>query len=254
MENIVDFTGKVVIVTGARSGIGQATAVTFARQGAKVVMAGRHACDETAAQIAEFGGECMFVECDVSKEEDVKNLVAKTIEAYGKLDIAVNNAGYKSPTDNLTEQTTQDFDNVMAIDVRGVFLCMKYEIPELLKQGEGSSIINIASVVATVADPGMAPYVAAKHAVHGLTQAAGIEYAEQGLRINCIGPADVATEMTIPWLENPEIKEMVKGFNAQHRIADPQEIADVCLFLASPRANKFISGALIAADGGQTAH
>ena len=133
---------------------------------------------------------------------------------------------------------------------------MKYEIPEMLPladQGLLPSIVNIDSVVATVADPGMSPYVAAKHAVLGFTQGACMDYAERGIHINSIGPAFVATEMTIPWLENPEFKEMVRNFNAQKYIAEPQDIADVALFLCS-RGVKFINGTHIAADGGQTAH
>lgn len=252
MENLLDYTGKVVLVTGARSGIGKATAIAFAKQGAKVVVAGRRPCDETQAAIAEFGGESTFVAVDVAKEEDVKNLIEKTIETYGKLDVAVNNAGTLPPTIDLVDQTTEDYDRVFDVDARGVFLSMKYEIPEMLKNG-GGAIINIASVAGLVADPGMAPYVGAKHAVSGLTKAAGIEYASKGIRINGIAPGFVASEMTQGWMDDPEMKALVSSYNWQNRIADPSEIANVALFLGSDLAS-FMGAAVVPVDAGQTAH
>ena len=252
MEQLLDYTGKVVLVTGARSGIGKATAIAFAKRGAKVVVAGRRPCDETEAAINEAGGESTFVKCDVSNEEEVKNLIAKTVEIYGKLDVAVNNAGTLPPTIDLVDQTAEDYNKVFDVDARGVFFCMKYEIPELLKQG-GGAIANIASVAGLVADPGMAPYVGAKHAVSGLTKAAGIEYASKGIRINAIAPGFVASEMTQGWMDDPEMKALVAGYNFQNRIADPSEIANVALFLGSDLAS-FMGGAVVAVDAGQTAH
>lgn len=252
MAELLDYTGKIVLVTGARSGIGQATAISFAAQGAKVVLSGRHPCVETEAAIAEAGGESKFIKCDVSIEEEVKNLVAETVEVFGGLDVAVNNAGYNSPTADLTEQRTEDYDKVFNVDAKGVFLCMKHEIPEMLKKGDGA-IINIASVAGLVADPGMVPYVGAKHAVVGMTKAAGIEYAERGIRINGIAPAFVASEMTAPWIADPKMKALVASYNFQNRIADPVEIANICLVLGSKLCS-FVSGAIWPVDGGQTAH
>lgn len=251
-EELLNYEGKVVLVTGARSGIGKATAVAFAKQGAKVVCSGRRPCVETEAAIAEFGGESTFIAVDVADEESMKNLVAKTIEKYGRLDVAVNNAGSLPPTKDLHEQTVEDFDHTMAVDVRGVFLGMKYQIPPMLEQG-GGAIINIASVAGLVADPGMSPYVAAKHAVSGLTRAAGIEYASKGIRINGICPGFVASEMTQGWMDDPEMAALVSSYNWQNRIADPAEIANVCLFLGSPLAS-FMGAAMVAVDAGQTAH
>lgn len=251
-ENLLDYTGKVVLVTGARSGIGQATALAFARQGAKVVLAGRRPCDETEAAIKAEGGECTFVKADVSVEEDVKNLVEQTVKIYGKLDVAVNNAGILPPTKDLVEQSVEDFDKVMAVDARGVFVGMKYEIPAIMDAG-GGAIVNLASVAGVIADPGMSPYVAAKHAVVGMTRAAGIEYAARGVRINCIAPGFVASEMTQGWMDDPEMKATVAGYNWQNRIADPSEIANVALFLGSDLAS-FMGGAVVSVDAGQSAH
>jgi NAD(P)-dependent dehydrogenase (short-subunit alcohol dehydrogenase family) len=252
MKQLLSFENKVVIVTGARSGIGKAIALAFGEQGAKVVCAGRRACDDTVAAIKAAGGEAITVPTDVASEEGVKNLIAQTVAAYGRLDVLVNNAGSLPPTKPLTEQTVEDFDHTMNVDVKGIFLGMKYAIPEMKKVGEGA-IINIASVAGLVADPCMAPYVAAKHAVVGITKAAGIEYADQNIRINGIAPGFVATEMTQNWMDDPEMKALVTSYNFQHRIADPSEIAGVALFLASPMA-KFMSGTIVTVDAGQTSH
>lgn len=247
-----DFTGQVALVTGGRSGIGRATAVAFARNGAKVVIAGRTAAEETLLEIKELGGEATFVRTDVSSPEDVEAMVATTVETYGRLDVAFNNAGLLPVTAPLAEQTVEDFDRIIAADLRGVFLCMKYQIPAMLEVG-GGSIINNGSVVSLVADPGMAPYAAAKHGVAGLSKGAALEYAKQNIRINTIAPAFVATEMTSGWLADPEMTELVKSFNAQGRIATPDEIAGLVLLLASPLGS-FMTGGVYPIDGGQTAH
>lgn len=252
MGNLLDYTGKVVLVTGARSGIGKATAVAFAEQGAKVVLSGRRPCDETAAEIAKIGGESTFIKCDVSSDEEVKNLIDQTMQTYGRLDVAVNNAGSLPPTRDLIDQSVEEYDKTMDIDARGVFLGLKYQIPAIMSSG-GGAIVNVASVAGLVADPGMAPYVAAKHAVSGLTRAAGIEYADKGVRINGIAPGFVESEMTQGWMDDPELKALIAGYNFQKRIAKPSEIANVCLFLGSEMAS-FMGGAMVAVDAGQTAH
>jgi NAD(P)-dependent dehydrogenase (short-subunit alcohol dehydrogenase family) len=247
-----DFTGKTVLVTGGRSGMGQAVSVAFARNGAKVAIMGRRPADETLARIKAVGGEGIFVRGDVSSPEDVQAVVRTTVETFGRLDIAFNNAGVVPATAPLVDQGVEEFDRVVGADLRGVFLCMKYEIPEMLKVG-GGAIVNNGSVVSLVADPGMAPYVAAKHGVAGLTKAAALEYAQQGIRINAIGPAFVATEMTQFWLDDPVMAETVKSFNAQGRVAVPEEITGLVMLLASPMAS-FITGGVYPIDGGQTAH
>lgn len=251
-QQLLDFTGQVVLITGGRSGIGQATAVAFARQGAKVVIAGRSNADETLARIRDAGGEAIFVQGDVSVAADVERIVNTTVRKYGRLDVAFNNAGLLPVTANLVEQTEEDFDKIIDVDLKGVFLCMKYEIPVMLKQG-GGAIINCGSVVSIVADPGMAPYVAAKHGVAGLTKAAALEYAKDNIRINAIAPGFTETEMTAGWMADPAMCELVKSYNAANRIASPEEIAGIVLFLASPLAS-FITGAIYPVDAGQTAH
>lgn len=251
-QQLLDFTGQVVLITGGRSGIGQATAVAFAQQGAKVVIAGRSHADETLAKIKDVGGEGSFIKADVSVAADVRNVVDTIVSQYGRLDVAFNNSGLLPVTTDLVNQTEEDFDQIIAVDLKGVFLCMKYEIAQMLKQG-GGAIINCGSVVSVAADPGMAPYVAAKHGVAGLTRAAGIEYIKDNIRINLLAPGFTATEMTAGWLADPEFCEMVKGFNFAHRWAEPGEISGLVLFLASPMAS-FIAGAVFLVDAGQTAH
>jgi len=251
-KQLLDFTGQVVLITGGRSGIGQATAVAFAEQGAKVVIAGRSNADETLARIKDAGGEAIFVKGDVSVAADVQHIVNTTVSKYGRLDVAFNNSGLLPVTANLVEQTEEDYDNIMNVDLKGLFLCMKYEIPEMLKLG-GGAIINCGSVVSIVADPGMSPYVAAKHGAAGLTKAAAIEYAKDNIRINLIAPGFTATEMTAGWMADPVFCELVKSFNAANRIATPKEMAGLVLFLASPMAS-FMSGAICPVDAGQTAH
>jgi len=189
---------------------------------------------------------------DVGVVEDVQHLVKTTVDTYGRLDIAFNNAGLLPVTAPLAEQSVEDFDAIIATDLRGAFLCMKYEIPEMLKVG-GGSIINTGSVVSLVADPGMSPYTAAKHGVAGLSKGAALEYAKQNIRVNVIAPAFTETEMTARWLADAEFAEMVKSFNAQGRYAAANEIEGFVMLLASDWGS-FMTGGVYPMDGGQTAH
>lgn len=248
------FEDRVVMITGGTTGIGQAVAIAFAKEGAKVVVSGRRAetGNKVVEEIKNIGGEAVFCRADVSKTEDIKNLVNFTLDKYGKLDHAFNNAGVLPITKKFTEMTEEDYDFVMDVDLKGVFLSMKYELEYMEKVGKGT-IVNTTSVAGVIADPGMAPYVAAKHGVVGLTKAAGIEYIEKGIRINALAPGLVETPMTKVWLDDPDFRAVVHGQTPIHRHARPEEMAGMVLFLSSDEAT-FCAGQVYIVDGGQTAH
>lgn len=250
-------SGKVVLITGATSGIGKAAAVAFAQNGALVVLAGRRDFEGEAVvnEISSNGGEAIFVKTDVSDEEQVKHLVEKTVVTFGRLDVAFNNAGIEGNFNILTaDQTVEHYQRVFDINVKGVLLSMKYEIPALLAAG-GGAIINMASVAATVGASGAAIYAASKHAVLGLTRTTALEYAQQGIRVNAISPGAVETEILqrnvgLPE-ENSQARQIFTNLHPMKRIASPEEIASAVVFLASDDAS-FITGANLAADGGWT--
>lgn len=251
-EQLLDFTGKVVLITGARSGIGQATAVAFAKQGARVVIAGRSNADKTMEMIKAVKGEAIFVRTDVSRSAEVQALIEATLKKFDRIDVAFNNSGLLPVSATVADMPEDEFDKIISVDLKGVFLCMKYEIQQMLKQG-GGAIVNCSSVAGLIADPNMCAYVAAKHGVAGLTKAAGIEYATQNIRVNAICPGLTDTEMTSGWLSDPKMRDIVKSFNAMGRAASSEEIAGLVLFLASPLAS-FMTGGVYAIDAGQTAH
>ena len=248
------FDDRVVMITGGTTGIGEETAIAFAKEGAKVVVSGRR--EEPGSKVVEkiksIGGEAVFCRADVSKDDDVKNLVNFTVKKYGKLDHAFNNAGVLPITKKFSDMTEEDYDFVIDVDLKGVFLSMKYELEYMEKVGKGT-IVNTTSVAGIIADPGMAPYVAAKHGVVGLTKAAGIEYISQGIRVNAIAPGLVETPMTKGWLDDPEFKAMVEEQTPIHRPAKPEEMVGMVLFLSSDEAT-FCAGQVYLVDGGQTAH
>lgn len=248
-----EFDSRTVLITGAAAGIGRATALAFASAGASVVIGDVDTrAEETAREIIANGGKAVFQKTDVSDSAQVQALVARAISEFGSLDIAFNNAGLLPPTAPLAEQTEEDWAKTMGVDVTGVFLCLKYELAHMAKVGRGT-IINTASVAGLRADPGMAPYVAAKHAVVGLTKAAAIDYALTGIRINAIAPGLVLTPMTERWLNDPEMRERVLADSPIRRAAAPEEIASLVLFLASDMAG-VITGAVYPIDGARTAH
>lgn len=252
-RNLLNYTGKVVLITGAASGIGRATALAFAEQGARLVIGdvGEGARD-TVEQIKAMGSEAIFVHADVSDSASVQALVNAAVETYGRIDAAFNNAGILPPTADFADMKEEDFDRIISVDLKGVFLCIKYEIQAMLKTG-GGAIVNTASVAGVIADPGMAPYAAAKHGVVGLTKAAALDYARRGIRVNAIAPGLIRTPMTERWLADPQISQALMANSPMGRAAEPEEMAGVVLFLCSPAAS-FVNGAVWLADGGMTAH
>ena len=252
-EQLLDFTGKVVLVTGGATGIGRATSLAFARQGATVVIGdvGDRAA-ETVQLIEEAGGTGLFVRTDVTVAEDVERLVRTAVDTYGGLHVAFNNAGILPPTGPLLDQSEADWDKTIAVDLKGVFLALKAEIAHMATAG-GGAIVNTASIAGVIADPGMAPYVAAKHGVVGLTKAAALDYATSGIRVNALAPGLVATGMTKGWLDDPEMRKVVVAGSQLGRPAEPEEIAGMVLYLASDLAS-FATGGVYVVDGGQTAH
>jgi NAD(P)-dependent dehydrogenase (short-subunit alcohol dehydrogenase family) len=249
----IDFEGRTVLITGAATGIGRATALAFAAARASVVIGDVDPRAEgTASEITAAGGKAVFQKTDVSDSTQVQALVARAVSEFGALDVAFNNAGLLPPTASLAEQTEDDWDRIMRVDVTGVFLCLKHELAQMAKAGRGA-IVNTASVAGLRADPGMAPYVAAKHAVVGLTKAAAIDYATVGIRVNAIAPGLVRTPMTERWLNDPQMRDKVLADSPIRRAADPEDIVALVLFLASDLAN-IITGAVYPIDGARTAH
>lgn len=241
--------GKVVIVTGGSSGIGRATAIAFAREGAKVVIAARRVNEgeETVKQIVDDGGEAIFVQTNVTQANEVQVLVDRTLEKYGRLDAAFNNAGSGKGV-RLIDLTEEEWEQEIAVNLKSVWLCMKYQIPAMLKSGKGA-IVNMASQGAILGVPNYAAYGAAKGGAAALTRAAAAEYAAEGIRINAISPGAVETEL---WANAPAgmLEQVAAGIPMQ-RVGQPQDVAETVVWLCSDAAG-FITGQNIAIDGGYT--
>jgi NAD(P)-dependent dehydrogenase (short-subunit alcohol dehydrogenase family) len=247
------FQGKVALITGGTSGIGRATALAFAKEGAKVVVTGRREKEgaETIQLVKDAGGEGFFIKTDVSKEADVRMMVEKTMKAYGRLDYAFNNAGIDQLPSPLVEQTEETFDQIMNINVKGVWLSMKYEIPQMLSNG-GGAIVNMASVAGLIGLPGIPVYIASKHAVLGLTKSVALEYAKSGIRINAVSPAAIETDMVDRFVgKEGEMRQQLASMHPVGRMGKPEEIADAVIYLCSDGAS-FITGQSLAVDGGFT--
>ncbi|WP_373185583.1 SDR family oxidoreductase [Halopseudomonas sp.] len=247
------FSGKVALVTGGSAGIGQATAEAFARQGARVVVSD---IDEQGGQavvegIKAAGGEAVFVRCNVVSADEVKALMDSVISHYGRLDCAFNNAGIEIEQDKLADGSEDVFDNIMNVNVKGVWQCMKYEIPLMLANG-GGSIVNTASIAALGAAPKMSIYSASKHAVLGLTRSAAVEYGKKGVRINAVCPAVIDTEMFRRAAAiDPRKAEFAAAMHPVGRIGKADEIAAAVLYLCSEGAG-FTTGIALPVDGGAT--
>jgi len=246
-----ELQNKVAIVTGGTSGIGRDTAVLFAKEGARVVVAGRRQAEgqETIDLIRAAGGDSIFVPTDVSKTADVQALVQKTIKTFGRVDIGFNNAGIEGNWLPIAEQAEEDFDRTIAINLKGVWLCLKYEIQQMLKQGAGGAIVNMSSVAGFIGSAGAATYCASKHGVIGLTKGAALETATKGIRVNAICPAVIETPMGERLFGAPEARRFSLGLHPIGRFGQPMEVAEAVLWMCSDRAS-FMTGQSLVLDGG----
>jgi len=246
-----ELQNKVALVTGGTTGIGRDTAVLFANAGAKVVVSGRRETEgkETSNLIRAAGGDGLFVKSDVSKPSDVQSLVQKTVEKFGRLDIAFNNAGIEGKWVPLIEQSLEDWDAVIDINLKGTWLCLKYEIQQMLKQGGGGTIVNMSSVAGLMGAAGAGVYCASKHGVIGLTRTAALEYAAHGIRVNAVCPAVIETAMSDRAFADPEANKRVLALHPIGRFGKPMEVAEAVLWLCSSKSS-FMTGHYIVLDGG----
>jgi NAD(P)-dependent dehydrogenase (short-subunit alcohol dehydrogenase family) len=255
-----DLTGKVALVTGATAGIGEAVARGFASAGSHVALCGRRDSEgeAVAADIRRQGGEAAFFHCDVAEAPQVRDLVGETVERFGRLDIAVNNAGIGSAGGKLADIDEADFDTLLGINLKGVWLCMKYEITEFLRRQTGGSIVNMGSVLGSITLPGSgqyssAHYVAAKHGIEGLTKAAAVDYGRDGIRVNTLAPGVIVTAISQALVT--EEAPLMRHWREQTPLGRLGEVSDVVaatLFLASDSA-RYISGTTLVVDGGYLA-
>jgi NAD(P)-dependent dehydrogenase (short-subunit alcohol dehydrogenase family) len=246
---------KVSIVTGAASGIGRAAALALAREGAKVMVADMIAdkAEETVKLVREAGGEAAFARCDVTRAADVEALVETVVKTWGRLDCAYNNAGTSGPMLRTADITEEEFDRVIEIDLKGVWLCMKYEIRRMLKQGKGGAIVNTASAAGLVGSHAMPAYTAAKHGVVGLTKTAALEYARANIRVNAVCPGVIDTAM-VNGMEagHPTLRDHLVSIEPMGRLGRAEEIAEAAVWLLSDAAS-FVTGSAMIVDGGMIA-
>ncbi|MFC3653747.1 SDR family NAD(P)-dependent oxidoreductase [Dyella humi] len=244
----------VVLITGALSGIGRATAIAYAKEGVRIVVSGRReeAGNALAAELQAMGAQAEFVRADVRFEADVQNLVAKTVARFGRLDIAINNAGTEGRLGPITEQSVEDYENTFASNVLGTLLAVKHEVQVMQTQGSGS-IVNLSSIAGKVGIAGASVYVASEHAIEGITKSAALEGAAIGIRVNAVAPGPVATDMLDRFVDsNEEAKARFLDSMPAKRAAEVDEIVQTILFIAGNKA-RYLTGQSIAVDGGYTA-
>lgn len=249
-----NFDNKVVIVTGARTGIGLSAATLFAKAGASVVLAGRHEPKKEAQKLTEQGYSAVSFECDVSQESDVKAMVDFTVKEFGHLDYAYNNVGIQSPVTKTEDLSLNEYNKVLDINLKGIFLSMKYELKQMSKQHSKGAIVNCSSMGGLVGIAGRTAYHASKHGVLGLTKSSALEYAKDGIRINAVCPSIIHTPMVdrMDETEKTEMDDLIREIPIG-RLAHPEEVAQVVLFLCSDAAS-YIIGQSISVDGGYTIH
>ena len=245
--------GKVTLVTGAGGGIGRATCLVLAHEGARVLVSdvSSRRGEETATLVRNAGGEAEFLKGDVSREADCEALVATAVSKWGRLDGAHNNAGISGQLVSVADDTEDNWDRTLAVDLKGVWMCMKYEIRQMLKQG-GGSIVNTASTAGLLGTVRMGAYAAAKHGVIGITKTAALEYARANIRVNAVCPGVIGTPPILQWMENPDTKQRLLGQEPIGRAGRPEEIGNAVAWLFSD-ASSFVTGAAFPVDGGLTA-
>jgi NAD(P)-dependent dehydrogenase (short-subunit alcohol dehydrogenase family) len=246
-----DLENKVALITGGTTGIGRDTAVLFAKSGAKVVFTGRREAEgkETLGLVRAAGGEGLFLKSDVAKSADVQTMVQKAVEKFGRLDIAFNNAGIEGAWVPLADQTEENWDFVHNINLKGLWLCLKYEIQQMLKQGSGGAIVNMSSVAGLRGFSGAGVYVASKHGILGLTKTAALECSAAGIRVNAVCPAVIETPMADRAFADPAVNKAVLAQHPLGRFGKPSEVAEAVLWLCSDKSS-FTTGQSIGIDGG----
>ncbi|HTY95322.1 MAG TPA: glucose 1-dehydrogenase [Steroidobacteraceae bacterium] len=248
------FTGRSVLVTGAGSGIGRATALAFAAEGAQLLLSDIHDAEGRAAAAAAraLGARAEFIRADVAQAADCQAMVSQAMSLFGALHVAFNNAGINLAAKPIADVEESEWQRIIATNLTGVFLCMKYEI-EAMKRGGGGSIVNTASVGGLIGTAGVSAYCATKHGVMGLTKSAALDHIRDGIRINAVCPGGTRTPMLLEWFKDPAVERAATADTPLGRFADPEEIARVVLFLAAEDSS-FVVGQGVVADGGLTAH
>lgn len=250
---MAQFDGKVALVTGAASGIGRSAAQFFARDGARVVVSdvNEEGGNETVRLIQEEGGDAFFVRTDVSIAQECEDLIRQAEDRFGRLDIAFNNAGIGGEVNPTADYTVEGWQRLIGVNLSGVFYCIKYEIPAMLRAG-GGAIVNMASILGRVAFENSPAYVTSKHGVVGLTQNAAIEYGKRGIRVNAVGPAFIRTPLIADLENNPQVRDMLIALHPIGRLGEPEEVAELVIWLSSEKAS-FVTGSYYPIDGGYLA-